>query len=233
MEQVERDMPQEWYAERVDYLSGFMLDSRFDTLCRALDERTDYLTVMTENMFHAQNASAVIRHCEAFGVQNLHAVETLCPFLPTLNIALGTDKWVDVHRHATTAEALRALKADGYRIVATTPHARSCTPESFDVKAGRFALVLGTEKTGITQEVADVADEFLQIPMYGMVESLNVSASAAIIIYMLTERMRREVPREVWRLDEARRLRILYRWCVESVKDAEALLERGFGDVVQ
>ena len=92
----------EWYAERVDYLSGFMLESRFETLCRTLSHRTDYPAVMTENMYHAQNASAVVRHCEAFGVQNLHTVENLCPFQPTLNIALGTDKWININRHATT-----------------------------------------------------------------------------------------------------------------------------------
>ena len=221
--------PLSWYAERIDYLSGFMLESRFATLCHALDNRTDYPAILTENMYHAQNASAVVRHCEAFGVQNLHAVEKLCPFLPTLNIALGTDKWIDIHHHATTTDALARLKADGYRIVATTPHHRSCTPESFDVAAGPFALVLGTEKTGVTEEVMEAADDFLQIPMYGMVESLNVSASAAIIIYMLTERLRREVPREVWALSEERRTTILYRWCLESVRDAAAVLERRYG----
>ena len=230
MHQQEEAYPLSWYKERIDYLSGFMLDSRFETLCRALSHRTDYLTVMTENMYHAQNASAVVRHCEAFGVQNLHTVENLCPFQPTLNIALGTDKWIDIHHHATTADALRHLKSEGYRIVATTPHKRSCTPETFDVAAGRFVLVLGTEKTGITDEVMAEADDFLQIPMYGMVESLNVSASAAIIIYMLTERMRREMPRSEWELDEERYTKTLYRWCVESVKDSEALLNRGFGD---
>ena len=225
----EEQHPLSWYRERIDYLSGFMLESRFETLCRALSNRTDYLAILTENMYHAQNASAVIRHCEAFGVQNLHAVEKLCPFQPTLNIALGTDKWVDIHHHATTTEALNELKGRGYRIVATTPHHRSCTPENFDVGAGPFALVLGTEKTGVTDEVMAAADDFLQIPMYGMVESLNVSASAAIVIYMLTERMRREVPRDVWKLDEERHTKILYRWCVESIKDAEAVLERRYG----
>ena len=89
---------------------------------------------------------------------------------------------------------------------------------------------MGTEKTGITEEVMEAADDFLQIPMYGMVESLNVSASAAILIYMLTERLRREVPRREWELSEERRTKILYRWCVESVKDSEALLGRRYGD---
>ena len=212
--------------ERIDYLSSFMLEERFATLCRALAMRTDYITVLSENMFHEHNASAIVRHCEAFGVQNIHTVEELCPFSPTLNIVLGTDKWIDIHRHATTTEALAALRKEGYRIVATTPHHKSCTPETFDVTKGKFALVFGTEKTGVTDEVMAEADEFLQIPMCGMVDSLNVSASAAILIYMLSERMRREC--DGWQLDEERHIRTLYDWCRYAVKDSERLLERKF-----
>ena len=224
MTNTENSLPIEECRSRTEYLSSFMLEERFATLCRALDMRTDYITVLTENMFHAQNASAIVRHCEAFGVQNIHTVEELCPFLPTLNIALGTDKWIDIHRHATTREALDALRKKGYRIVATTPHQKSCTPDSFDVTKGKFVLVFGTEKTGVSDEVLAEADEYLQIPMCGMVDSLNVSASAAILIYMLSERMRLEC--KGWQLDEESRTRILYDWCRFSVKDAEALLLR-------
>ena len=212
--------------ERNEYLSSFLLESRIDTLNRALDMRTEYLTVMTENMFHAQNASAIVRHCEAFGVQNIHTVEDLCPFLPTLNIALGTDKWIDVKRHATTTDAIKDLRKEGYRIIATTPHHKSCTPETFDVKKGKFVLVFGTEKTGVSEEIMAEADEFLQIPMCGMVDSLNVSASAAILIYMLSQRMRLEC--DDWHLSDEKRTRTLYDWYRYAVRDSEALLERKY-----
>ena len=212
--------------ERNEYLSSFLVESRIDTLNRALDMRTEYLTVMTENMFHAQNASAIVRHCEAFGVQNIHTVEDLCPFLPTLNIALGTDKWIDVKRHATTTDAIKDLRKEGYRIIATTPHHKSCTPETFDVKKGKFVLVFGTEKTGVSEEIMAEADEFLQIPMCGMVDSLNVSASAAILIYMLSQRMRLEC--DDWHLSDEKRTRTLYDWYRYAVRDSEALLERKY-----
>ena len=228
MTNIENNLSLDECRERVEYLSSFLLESRIDTLNRALDKRTDYITVLTENMFHAQNASAIVRHCEAFGVQNIHTVEELCPFLPTLNIALGTDKWIDIHRHATTAEAVKALRADGYRIVATTPHHKSCTPETFDVTKGKFVLVFGTEKTGVSEEILAEADDYLQIPMCGMVDSLNVSASAAILIYMLSERMRAEC--EGWQLTDERKLRTLYDWYRYAVRDSEALLIRKFGD---
>ena len=209
---------------RIECLVDFMSEERFATLQRTLSKRTRYMTLLAENMFHPQNASALVRHCEAFGVQDLHTVETLCEFNPNLNIVRGTDKWIDIHRHASTAEALSHLRSEGYRIVATSPHRESCTPETFDVTRGKFVVVMGTEKTGISDEVMEASDEFLKIPMCGMVESLNVSACAAIIVYMLSERLRQSV--DGWQLSEEEQVRTLYRWCMESVRDAEAVLER-------
>ena len=172
----------EWFQERLDYMNEFITEERKEVLQRTVSQRTHYMRIMTENMFHPQNASAIMRHCEAFGIQQIHTVEDRCKFDPSVNIVRGTHKWVDVEHHDNTAEALAALKADGYRIVATTPHRCSATPESFDVTKGKFALVFGTEHAGISDEVIEAADEFLMIPMCGMVESLNVSASAAILI---------------------------------------------------
>ena len=211
--------------KQIEYLAEFMLPERFATLRRAIDSRTKYMTLLAENMFHPQNASALVRHCEAFGVQSMHTVQTLCKFNPNVDIVRGTDKWIDIYHHASTAEALAHLKSEGYRIVATTPHRESCTPESFDVTKGKFAIVMGTEKTGISEEVMAAADEFLRIPMCGMVESLNVSACAAIIVYMLSERMRHEV--EDWKMTEEEQIRTLHHWLVDTVKDAKALLKRG------
>lgn len=221
---------QAWLEERTECLRGYMTEERRKTLERVLGQRTRYMTILTENTFHPQNASALVRHCEAFGVQDIHTVETRCKFNPNLNIVRGTDKWIDLKRHASTREALEALKQEGYRIVATTPHRESCTPETFDVKRGKFVLVFGTEHAGISDEVMEAADEFLRIPMCGMVESLNVSASAAILIYQLSERMRAQVERERWQLSDEEYREHLYNWSRGSVRDAEGILRRHFGE---
>lgn len=217
----------EWYDERTDYMSGFLTGERIQTLRRTLAMRTRYMTILTENTFHPQNASALVRHCEAFGVQDLHTVETMCRFDPSVNIVRGTDKWIDIIRHDSTEEAIASLKASGYRIVATTPHRESCTPETFDVEKGRFCLVFGTEHAGVSPQIISTADEFLRIPMCGMVESLNVSASAAILIYMLSQRMR--LSDVAWRLSEAECSEVMFRWVMSSVRDARRILERRFG----
>ena len=215
----------EWLRERLDYLTKFITEERQEVLRRTLAQRTHYMRIMTENMFHPQNASAIMRHCEAFGVQQIHTVEDRCKFDPSVNIVRGTQKWVDVEHHDNTKEALAALKAEGYRIVATTPHRCSSTPETFDVTKGKFALVFGTEHAGISDEVIEAADEFLMIPMCGMVESLNVSASAAILIYMLSERIRQQT--DNWQLSQAESLKLLTRWTMSSVRDYERILRRG------
>lgn len=219
--------PLEWYAERINYLAEFMTPERYEVLQHTASMRTRHMTILAENTFHPQNASALVRHCEAFGLQELHTVETLCKFSPNTDIVRGTDRWVDICHHRSSAEAIKALRSAGYRIVATTPHREDSTPETFNVEAGPFALIFGTEHVGISDEMIASADEFLRIPMCGMVESLNVSASAAILIYILSERMRQTVGN--WQLTDEDRTEVLYRWMCESVKDAEAILARKFG----
>jgi tRNA (guanosine-2'-O-)-methyltransferase len=208
-------------------MTSFLTEERVAVLRRTLAERTRYMTILTENTFHPQNASALVRHCEAFGLQDLHTVETYCKFSPNVNIVRGTDKWVDITRHDSTAEAIATLKGAGYRLVATTPHRESCTPETFDVAKGPFCLVFGTEHAGVSDEIIEAADEYLRIPMCGMVESLNVSASAAILIYMLSQRMRL-TPEIDWRLKEDDSREMLFRWIMSSVKDSQRILERQF-----
>lgn len=218
----------EWYAERVEYMRGFMTEERAATLQKVLAERTRYVTVCMENTFHPQNASALVRSCEAFGLQEIHTIEEACSFTPNVNIVRGTDKWVDIRRHPSTAAAMSALKGAGYRIVATTPHRGDRTPADFDVAAGPFALVFGTEHAGISDEVIAAADEFVRIPMCGFVESLNVSASAAVLLYELTSRMRGDSGID-WRLSDGESDELRFRWMMYSVKDSVRILQKRFG----
>ena len=215
---------EQWYKDRIEYLSEFLTPERCAVLEKTITKRTRYMTILTENTFHPQNASALVRHCEAFGVQDIHTVETLCEFKPNMNIVKGSDRWVDIIQHDSTTEALAHLKKQGYRVVATTPHDEDSTPESFDASKGKFVLVFGTEKQGISDEVREAADEFLRIPMCGMVESLNVSACAAILIYMSSSKVREgDVD---WKLSQEEYIATMYKWVKTSVKGADDILRR-------
>ncbi len=211
-------------AAEAEYLSGFVVPERLERMLDVLSRRTRYMTVCAENTFHPQNASALVRTCEAFGVQDIHTVENLCRFDPSLRIVRGTDKWITFRRHPSSAEALSFLKAAGYRIAAATPHAGGTPPEEFDVEAGPFAVVFGTELDGISDAVGTAADSFMEIPMCGFVESLNVSASAAIIVHALASRLRRSgAP---WSLSPEERTALLHEWLRGAVKDSARILER-------
>ncbi len=212
-----------WYEQRIDYLSQFILPERFDTFRRVLDMRTRRITICTENTFHPQNASALIRTCEAFGIQEVHTVEAVCRFNPNVRIVRGSDKWIDIHSHPSTTDALERFRAAGYRIVATTPHGKGDTPESLDLSSP-IALIFGTEHAGVSPEVIAAADTFVRIPMCGFVESLNVSASAAILLHVLTHRLRTSDIE--WHLGESDRYRILFRWLMTSIRDSERILEK-------
>ncbi|MCD8072588.1 MAG: RNA methyltransferase [Alistipes sp.] len=180
----------EFFEKRIEFLSGFMTAGRARRLREVLRERTRYMAVCLENIYHPQNASALVRHCDAFGIQDIYTIEEICRFRPNKNVVKGTDQWVTLHRSFKTADCLADLRQRGYRIIATTPHTGDCAPEEFDIGAGPFALVFGTEHEGVSPEVRQQADGFIHIPMWGFVESLNVSASAAIILYLLSKRLR-------------------------------------------
>lgn len=212
----------DYFEKRIEYLSGFMTAERAQRLGQVLEERTRYMTVCLENIYHPQNASALIRHCDAFGVQDIYTIEEICRFRPNKNVVKGTDQWVTLHRSFKTADCLADLRERGYRIIATTPHTGDCTPEEFDLEAGPFALVFGTEHQGVGREVERQADGFIRIPMWGFVDSLNVSASAAIILYILTRRLRGS--KIGWGLGRDEKNQILFHWMRRSLRNAEMIL---------
>lgn len=212
----------EWYLERIEYLSRFMLEQRNETLLSVLEHRTRYMSICMENAFHPHNASALIRHCDAFGIQDFHIIDSKCKFRPSTDVVKGTDKWLSLHSHKTTSQAIENFRKNDYRIVATTPHEGDVTPENFDVEAGKFVLVFGTEHMGISDEVIESADEFLQIPMWGFVESLNVSASAAILMYILAEKIRSSDL--TWGLEENEKARLHLDWVMRTVRSSEKIL---------
>ena len=173
----------------LEYLEGFVTEERKARFVQVLAERTNFLTVAIEDVFQLHNTSAVVRSCDSFGVQSVHVVEERYQERLDKNISMGAQKWVDVHKYATTAECIDALKGMGYHIVATSPHERSITLDNFEF-TGKTALFFGTEWHGLSDEVKEKADSFLHISMKGFSESLNVSVSAAIILQNLTRKLK-------------------------------------------
>lgn len=185
--------------------------------------RTRHISVVLEDIYQSHNASAVLRSCDCFGVQDVHVVEARNPFNPAGDVAVGSSKWVDYYRYNSIQDVYRNLHAKGYRIVATLPHENDTMIGDLDISQPT-ALVFGTELTGLTQEAIDGADAYVKIPMYGFTESFNISVCAALSLFSLTERMRRDTTLQ-WRLSDDDLLDIKLHWAMQAVKDGEKVIK--------
>lgn len=212
--------------ELSDYLTGFISEARKARFEEVLSQRTNHLRVVLENVYQDHNASAVLRSCDCFGVQNVHFIENRNRLRISDDVSMGSHKWLTIHRHnhkeENTVDTLRQLKAEGYRIVATTPHRNDQTIDALPVDK-KLALVFGTELEGITPAVFEEADEFVKIPMYGFTESFNISVCAALCLYELTTRIRKTVPDYL--LNEEERLHAYFEWVKNSVDRSDFLIQ--------
>jgi tRNA (guanosine-2'-O-)-methyltransferase len=214
----------------VQYLSSFITKERFELFCKILDHRTRYLTVVLEDIYQPQNASAVLRTCDCLGIQDVHIIENKNKFELNPKIELGASKWLTINKYDknknNTLEAIKTLKNNGYRIVATSPHSDNFTLEEFDLTKGKTALIFGSELPGISEIIKNEADEYFKIPMFGFTESFNLSVSAAIILFNLTMKLR-ESKSINWRLTKDEEESILLTWLKKSIKSS-ALIEKEY-----
>jgi len=156
---------------------------RIEKVSRVLSLRQPDLRVVLEGVTNAHNASAVIRTCDAAGILHLDLISPN-PELLRFNEAISTraDKWLEIAVHPTPAECLEPLKKAGFEIIAT--HLQKDAIPYTDIDFSRpMALVFGSESAGISEGAMAFADKVVRIPMLGMVQSLNLSVSVAVILY--------------------------------------------------
>lgn len=191
---------------------------------RISKERTKHLTVVLENIYQEHNASAVLRTCDCFGIQELHAIEKNNQYKVQRDIALGAGRWVDLYNYnlgeSPTMDCINKLKQKGYKIVATTPHEKDVTIQELDLTQP-IALVFGTERQGISQEILDSADEFVKIPMYGFTESFNISVSVALALNVLRDRL--EKSDLDWKLNEQEQTLLKIKWCKKILRSGNEM----------
>jgi tRNA (guanosine-2'-O-)-methyltransferase len=206
----------------LNYLASFVSDHKRELFNKHVQCRTRHITVAVENVFQPQNASAVLRTCDCFGVQDVHVIENNNEYVVNPDVALGASKWLNLHRYSkeenNTVECINALKAKGYKVIATTPHTNDVTLDELPID-GKIALLFGTEKEGLSDLAMEHADGFMRIPMYGFTESFNISVSAAIILHHLTEKLRASDIN--WQLSEQEVLDIKMDWVRSVVKHAD------------
>lgn len=204
----------------LNYLEKYITTERKQKFIEVLNNRTKFLTVVLEDVYQLHNTSAVLRSCDVFGVQDVYVVEERFGKKIEKEIALGAQKWVNVHRFNSTQTCIDSLRKSGYQILATSPHIESHTLDDYTLTKPT-AFFFGTEKMGISKEVEKLADGFIKIPMVGFSESLNISVSASILLEKMTSQLRKSNLN--WQLSENDKFELILDWTKKSVRNLKSL----------
>lgn len=187
---VERHDPERVVA----LLEPLVLERRAQKLRETLARRLSSVQVLFDAPHDPHNGAAVVRSCEAFGVQYVNVVERKEKFLLAPSVARGSEKWIDLRVWKSSDDAIAAMKRDGLELVAAHPDGE-LTPEDL-ASIPRLGLVLGNERDGIAGDLLASCTRRVRVPMRGFVESLNVSVSAAILLAAATARREGDLSRE-------------------------------------
>lgn len=221
-------MEQSQLKQLTAYLKDFISEDRWDKINQVLEKRTRHISVVLEDIYQPHNASAVLRSCDGFGIQDVHVIENKNRFDASSEVTIGADQWITLRRHNkegvnNTTACIEGLKEKGFSVIATTPHEKDQKLNDLDISKP-LALVFGTELEGVTETVMQHADGFVTIPMHGFSESFNISVSAAICLYDLTTRL--HLSEVDWSLSEEEKETLRYEWVKNSIKAGDLLVKR-------
>ncbi|MFM9984440.1 MAG: TrmH family RNA methyltransferase [Flavobacteriales bacterium] len=190
------------------------------------NNRTRYFTAVLEDIYQAQNTSAILRSAEAWAMQDLHVVENEHSFAHHRRIAKGAKDWLSVHRYNERTNnsevCLRNLKSRGYKIAVTALGEDSIPLAELDLSSP-VAIVLGTELTGASETALRMADQKVIIPMYGFTESLNVSVAAGVIFNFISGEIRKRNLN--WQLSNEEKLALKIQWAKKTIYWSDYLVE--------
>lgn len=220
------DNPQQ--SALITYLRQFATEERWQRINNVIEKRTRYLAVVLEDIYQPHNASAVLRSCDCFGIQDVHIIENKNEFDPNKGVTIGADKWISLESHNqpnqnNTEQCFGQLKQKGYKIIATTPHENDVTIDEVSLDQ-KTALVFGAELTGLSDYALEQADGYARIPMVGFSESFNISVSAALCLYELSTRLRKN--RDDWQLTNTEKQELQLDWLKKTVRAPEKLIQR-------
>jgi tRNA (guanosine-2'-O-)-methyltransferase len=178
-----------------NHLAQFVSEHKKQFVEKVLDQRTRYLTVVLEDIFQSQNASAVVRTVECMGLQDVHIVENTAKYQLNVRVLKGADKWIDLHRYRTknvnnTEVCFKGLRGKGYKILVADPADDGVPVKDINVNEGKIAIVFGNELRGASDYALKNCDQKITIPMFGFTESLNISVSVAICLNTLLPGLR-------------------------------------------
>ena len=161
-----------------------MTPERLHRISSVLSKRQNDLTVVLENVFDPHNISAVMRTCDAVGVQEIYVLNTKIPRHKKWGARSSSSaaKWLTIHQYTDAAECFQDLRKKYSKILTTHLSEDAITLYQLDMTAP-LALVFGNEHSGVTEEIRALADGNFIIPQVGMIQSLNISVACAVTLY--------------------------------------------------
>ena len=191
-----------------------------------MGRRSRQLTCFLENVFDPHNVAACVRSCDAFGIQDLHILPQKDVKLRlSSDVSSGSHRWVDHHVYRNVSEAISWFREREYQIVVTDLQGDTPPICPEDIPLNRPTVVaFGSEHEGISNELRDAADLRVAIPMYGFVQSFNISVAFALTMFTLRQRQIRETGSS-GDLGDQERLRLLDRWLLKDLPRAPEILE--------
>jgi tRNA (guanosine-2'-O-)-methyltransferase len=210
--------------EILHYFQDFLSDHKIELFEKLANERTRHVTFILEDLFHPHNASAILRTCDCFGIQDVHMVENNHQFVNERDISLGSAKWLSIEHYNDVDYAdpscIKQLKARGYTIAALNPHENDVMLS--DLPLNKTAFVLGAEKNGLSDYSLKEADVHVKVPMHGFTESYNVSVTAALVMYEMTQRLRNS---EIdWRISPEEQWEVKLAWTLKTIRSSRDIV---------
>ncbi len=185
---------------------------RLDKLSAALGHTQSDLTIVMENIHDPHNVSAILRSCDAVGVRKVNLLYTTEKF-PRVGkkSSASANKWVEKEKFNSVSDCYGSLRGNGFLVAASVVGANSLSLYDLDLRK-RVAFVFGNEHRGVSAEAASSADVCFQIPMFGMVQSLNVSVACAITLYEALRQRMQSGDYERQKMDDADFKKRLNEW---------------------
>ena len=212
----------------LEYLESYLTPRRKALFDKVINDRTRHFTIVAQDTYQDHNASALIRNCDCFGVQDLHIIEEYNEYRLAKGMTQGADKWVSINFYSeyedNTQTCIEHLRNKGYSIVATTPHTDDCLVEDYDIST-KSAFFFGTEKTGLSQQILDQADRFVRIPMFGFSESFNISVSVALTLQTIMKKLRSDQDID-WQLSAEEQMDLKIDWCIKTIVNGDRIAEK-------
>lgn len=173
------------YQVILDLLSKQLTADRQKRINEVIENRTFDISVVCESIYDRGNVSAAMRSAEAFGFAPFHVIETSEKFKNANRVTRGSEKWLEIQKWKTSKDCISHLKSEGRKLIVTSLDANIAIDEIDFSKP--CAVVLGNEKEGVSQEMLSAADYRIKIPMYGFVQSFNISVAAALCLYHISQ----------------------------------------------